>query len=359
MKWTARYKARMRLNSIRLIRLISLAAMALPVLASLARAQTVEEFYRGRVVEIYVGVSVGGGYDSHMRVVARHIGKHIPGNPTIVPLNMVGAGGLKLTNCLYNAAPQDGSVLALVNRGVPLEPLIGRTPPENIRFDARKFTWIGSASNETSVCVAHDRSGIDRFTQLVEKELIVGGVAAGVDTDDFPRVLCGALGAKFRVVSGYPGGNDTLFALERGEVDGRCGWSWSVLLSTHEAWIRDGRLHVLLQMSRTPNPELTAMGIPWVMDFAKTDEARRILNLVFVRLAVGRPFIAPPNIPADRVVALRQAFDATMKDPEFLADAARARLEIAPMSGAEAQRLIEEAYETPQNIVDKARAMLR
>ena len=349
----------MMVQARRLLRFVGIVAMILQFTPSSAHAQSVEEFYRGRVVEVYVGVSVGGGYDSHMRVVARHIGKHIPGNPTVVPLNMVGAGSLRLTNWLYNAAPQDGSVFALLNRGIPLEPLIGITPQQNIRFDARNFTWIGSATNETSVCVAHERVGIDRFAQLYETELIVGGVGAGIDADDFPRVLSGALGANFRVVSGYPGGNDTLFALERGEVDGRCGWSWSVMLSTHEAWLRDGRLKILLQMSQAPNPELTAMGVPWVMDLAETDETRQILNLVFTRLAVGRPYVAPPNLPADRAEALRRAFEATMVDPEFLADAGRARLEIKPMSGKEAQRLIEEAYATPQEIVDQTRAMLR
>jgi tripartite-type tricarboxylate transporter receptor subunit TctC len=349
----------MRLNPTSLARAGGLAAFLFQFVVSSACAQTVEEFYRDKVVEVYVGVSVGGGYDSHMRVVARHIGKHIPGNPTIVPLNMVGAGGLRLTNWLYNAAPQDGSVFALVNRGIPFEALIGITPQQNIRFDARNFTWIGSATDETSVCVAHERVGIDRFAQLYEKELIVGGVGAGIDADDFPRVLRGALGANFRVVSGYPGGADTLFALERGEVDGRCGWSWSSMQSTHEAWLRDGRLIVLLQMSRAPNLELAAMGVPWVMDLAETDEMRKILNLVFARLAVGRPYIAPPNVPADRVEALRRAFDATMEDPEFIADAGRARLEIKPMGGEDAQKLIEEAYATPQEIVDKTRAMLR
>lgn len=343
----------------KILRRLAMATMLLHLALASAHAQTVEEFFQGTTVELYVGVSVGGGYDSHMRVVARHIGKHIPGNPTIVPLNMVGAGGLRLTNWLYNAAPQDGTVFALLNRGIPLEPLIGRAPRENIRFDARNFTWVGNATREASVCVAHERVGIDRFSQLYGQELIVGGVGAGVDADDFPRVLRGALGANFRVVSGYPGGNDTLFALERGEVDGRCGWSWSSVLSTHEAWIADGRLKVLLQMAQTPHPDLTAMGVPWVMDLAETEETKRILDLVFVRLAVGRPYVAPPNVPGDRAEALRRAFDATMSDPEFLADADRARLEITPMVGEEAQALIEEAYRTPQDIVDKTRAMLR
>jgi tripartite-type tricarboxylate transporter receptor subunit TctC len=323
------------------------------------RAQTVEEFYADRVVELYIGLSVGGGYDSHARVLARHMGKHIPGNPTIVPLNMEGAGSLKLANWLFNAAPQDGSVFALVARGIPLEPLVGLAPAQNLHFDVEDFTWIGSATNETSVCVAHERVDIDRFEQLYDRELIVGGVGAGVDADDFPRILRGALGVKFRVVSGYPGGNDTLFALERGEVDGRCGWSWSSLVATHEAWVEDGRLKVLLQMGRTPNPELTAMGVPWVMDFAEDQETRQMLNLIFARLAVGRPYIAPPNVPEDRAEALRRAFDATMNDPEFLADAERARMEVTPLTGEEAQALIAEAYETPQEVSERARAMLR
>ena len=341
-----------------LIALFASALLQVPMPGA-ARAQTVEEFYSGRVVELYIGLSVGGGYDSHARVLARHMGEHIPGNPTIVPLNMEGAGSLRLANWLYNAAPQDGSVFALVARGIPFEPLAGLAPQENLHFDVQKFSWIGSATNETSVCVAHERTGITSFDQLYDQELIVGGVGAGVDADDFPRVLRGALGVNFRVVSGYPGGNDTLFALERGEVDGRCGWSWSSLLATHEAWVEDGRLEVLLQMGRTPNPELTAMGVPFVMDYAKDDETRQILRLIFARLAVGRPFIAPPNVPADRVDALRRAFDATMRDPEFLADAERARLEITPLTGEEAQALIAEVYATPPEIAERARAMLR
>jgi len=334
-------------------------ALLLAAFTGAARAQTVEEFYAGRTVELYIGLSVGGGYDSHARVLARHMGQHLPGNPTIVPLNMEGAGSLKLANWLYNAAPQDGSVFALVARGIPLEPLAGLAPSENLRFDADKFTWIGSATNETSVCVAHERTGITNIDQLYERELIVGGVGAGVDADDFPRVVRGALGVNFRIVSGYPGGNDALFALERGEVDGRCGWSWSSLKSTHEAWVRDGRLNVLLQMGAAPNPELTAMGVPWVMDLAENDEARQIMRVIFTRLAVGRPFIAPPNVPEDRAEALRRAFDATMTDPEFLADSERARLEVTPLTGEEAQALIEEIYTTPRAITERARAMLR
>ena len=280
-----------------LARLIGIAGAVACLAAGPAHGQSVEEFYRGKVVELYVGLSVGGGYDTHMRLVARYFGKHLPGNPTVLPLNMEGAGSLKLANWLYNVAPRDGTVLALVARGIPFEPLVGTTPRENIRFETTKFTWIGSATSEVSVCAAWERAGIDHFTDLYDKQLIVGSVGAGVDAHDFPRLLAGVLGAKFRMVSGYPGGADVLFAMERGEVDGRCGWSWASLLSSNQAWLDEGKIKILLQLSLAPHPDLTAMGVPWVMDLAQTDEDRQILRLMFARLAVGRPFIAPPMFP--------------------------------------------------------------
>ena len=342
-----------------LARLIGIAGAVACLAAVPAHGQSVEEFYRGKAVELYVGLSVGGGYDTHMRLVARYFGKHLPGNPTVVPLNMEGAGSLKLANWLYNVAPRDGTVLALVARGIPFEPLVGMTPRENIRFETTKFTWIGSATSEVSVCAAWERAGIDHFTDLYDKQLIVGGVGAGVDAHDFPRILASVLGAKFRMVSGYPGGADVLFAMERGEVDGRCGWSWASLLSSNQAWLDEGKIKILLQLSLAPHPDLTAMGVPWVMDLAQTDEDRQILRLMFARLAVGRPYIAPPDVPADRAEALRRAFDETMKDPEFLADARRVRLEISPLTGSEAQAIIAEVSATPSPIVERARAMLR
>ncbi len=342
-----------------LARLIGIAGAVACLAAGPARGQSVAEFYRGKAVELYVGLSVGGGYDTHMRLVARHLGKHLPGNPTVVPLNMEGAGSLKLANWLYNVAPRDGTVLALVARGIPFEPLVGMTPRENIRFETTKFTWIGSATSEVSVCAAWERAGIDHFTDLYDKQLIVGGVGAGVDAHDFPRLLAGVLGAKFRMVSGYPGGADVLFAMERGEVDGRCGWSWASLLSSNQAWLDEGKIKIILQLSLAPHPDLTAMGVPWVMDLAQTDEDRQILRLMFARLAVGRPYIAPPDIPADRAEALRRAFDDTMKDSEFLADARRVRLEISPLTGEQAAALIRDIYSTPTLIVERARAMIQ
>jgi tripartite-type tricarboxylate transporter receptor subunit TctC len=339
--------------------LLGVAVVALGLTASVAYAQTVEEFYSDNVLEMYNGFSVGSGYDNHNRLIARHIGKHIPGNPTVVPLNMEGAGSLKLANWLYNAAPKDGTALGLIARGIPFEPLVGGAPPETLRFEATKFTWIGSTTDEVSVCAAWERAGIDEFSQLYDKELITGGVGIGGDPDVYPRILEDVVGAQFRIVSGYPGGADLLYAMERGEVDGRCGWSWASLVSTNQRWLDEGKVKILLQMSLEPLPELTAMGVPWVMDLAKNDEDLQLFRMIFARGAVGRPFLAPPDIPADRAAALRKAFEDTVADPEFLADAMQARLEITPMTGDDAQALIEEVYSTPPHIIERAREILR
>lgn len=343
----------------RLFGVLAIAAALGFLAAGPVRAQSVEEFYRNNVVELYISFSVGGGYDVHGRLVARHIGKHIPGNPTVIPLNMEGAGGLKFTNWLFNAAPKDGTVFGIISRGIPFEPLVGIAPPDTLRFEPTEFTWIGSTSSEVSVCVAWEGTGIDKFSDLYERELIVGGIGAGGDPDIFPRIMTGVLGTRFRIVSGYPGGADIDFALERGEVDGRCGWSWTSILSSNMAWVTDGRIKILIQLALKPHPDLTAMGVPWIMDMAKSEEDLQLFRMIFARGALGRPFIAPPGLPPDRAAALQQAFEDTMKDPEFLAEAARARLEIAPMTGPEVKELIEEIYATPRPIVERARAMLR
>lgn len=335
------------------------AAALLGSTAAQSQSPSVEEFYRGNIVEIYNGFSVGSGYDAHMRLMARHIGKHIPGNPIVVPLNMEGAGSLKLTNWLYNAAARDGTVIGLIARGIPFEPLVGIGSRDTLLFEPTEFTWIGSTTDEVSICAAWERAGIDEFSDLYEKELITGGIGVGGDPDVFPRILEDVTGAKFRIVSGYPGGADLLYAMERGEVDGRCGWSWASLISTNQRWLDDGSVKILLQMSLRPLPELTAMGVPWVMDLAKSEEDRQLFRMIFARGAVGRPFLAPPGVPADRAAALRKAFQDTVNDPEFLREAHQARLEISPLSGDEAQALIEEVYATPPHIVERAREALR
>jgi tripartite-type tricarboxylate transporter receptor subunit TctC len=313
-----------------------------------------EEFYRGKTIQVLIGLSAGGAYDIYARMLARHMGKHIPGNPTLVPSNMEGAGSLTLTNYLYNVAPKDGTVFGTINRGAPFEPLIGEV--QLARFDPSRFTWIGSVANEVSICAAWDRAGIDNFDQLFTRELTVGGTGAGADTNQFPRIMNGVLGTKLKVVSGYPGGNNIDLAMERGEVDGRCGWSWSSIKSTRQTWLDMGSIKVLVQLALEKHKDLP--DVPLIMDYAKTDEERAMLRLIFSRAALGCPFLAPPGIPEDRAAILRKAFDDTMKDPEFLAEAAQALLEVAPVSGEELQELIADIFRTPPEIVEKTRALV-
>ncbi len=330
---------------------IAAALVLLVAPAAIALAQSVADFYKNRDMDLYIGYSTGGAYDFYARSIGRYMGHHIPGNPTLVPKNMEGAGSLRLANFLYRVAPHDGSTIGTIGRGIPFDPLlIG----QGDAFDAQKFSWIGSANNEVSVCVAMRNSGITKFEDLFTKELTVGGTGASADTDQFPRVLNATLGTHFKIVEGYPGGNDVLLAMERGEVQGRCGWSWSSVKTTRKEWLDDKRMIVLVQLSLTKHPEMP--DVPLISDFAKTDEQRAILKLVFARNVMGRPYLAPPNIPADRLAALRQAFMDTMKDKDFLAEAAKTDLEINPVSGEDVEKLVKEVYATPAGIIAKAKA---
>jgi tripartite-type tricarboxylate transporter receptor subunit TctC len=319
-----------------------------------ARAQTPAEFYKGKNIDLYVGYSVGGAYDLYARVLARHLGKHLPANPTITPKNMEGAGSLRLANWLYNVGPKNGTALGTIGRGTVFDPLLGS---KGASFQADKFTWIGSVTNEVSVCVAWRTSGITTLEDVLHKELIVGGTGQAADTDQFPRVVNGVLGTKFKIVTGYPGGNDVALAMERGEVMGRCGWSWSSILSTHKAWIDDKLMNVLVQMSLQKHSSLP--DVPLIMDFATTDEQRQIFKLIFARQVMGRPFLAPPGVPKERAEALREAFALTMRDPEFLADAEKAQLEVNPVRGEELEALVKELYQTPKAIAAKAAEFIR
>jgi len=330
---------------------VAAALLVIVVPAAIAFGQSVEDFYKNRDMDLYIGYSTGGAYDFYARSIGRYLGHHIPGNPTLVPKNMEGAGSLRLANFLYRVAPHDGSTIGTIGRGIPFDPLlIG----QGDAFDAQKFSWIGSANNEVSVCVAMRGSGITKFQDLFTKELTVGGTGASADTDQFPRMLNATLGTHFKIVEGYPGGNDVLLAMERGEVQGRCGWSWSSVLTTRKQWLDEKRMIVLVQLSLTRHPDLP--DVPLITDFAKTDEQRAILKLFFARNVMGRPYLAPPNVPADRLAALRQAFMETMKDKDFLAEAAKTDLEINPVSGEDVEKLVKEIYATPAAIVAKAKA---
>jgi tripartite-type tricarboxylate transporter receptor subunit TctC len=321
---------------------------------SSALADVVADFYRGKNVEMYIGYSAGGGYDVYARLVARHIGKHIPGNPNIIPKNMTGAGSLKLANWLYNVAPKDGTVIGMIGRGTGFDPLFGI---KGAQFQGTRFNWLGSANDEVSVCVSWHTSEVKTFDDLLTHELIVGGTGASADTDQFPKIMNAVLGTRMRVITGYPGGNDIGLAMERGEVKGRCGWSWSSVKATHQHWLDEKKINVLIQLSLEKHPDLPT--VPLVVDLAKTDDDKKIMRLLFARQVMGRPFLAPPDLPPDRLAALRKAFMDTMRDKEFLADAERGKLEITPVSGEGIQKLVAEVYATPAAVTKRATELLK
>ena len=337
-----------------LVRATVAAAALAAVPATMAWAQSPAEFYKGKNVDLMVGYSAGGGYDVYARMLARYIGKHIPGNPTVVVKNLDGAGSLRLANALYNQLPKDGTVFGTVARGAAFDPLLGNKAAQ---FDASKFSWIGSANDEVSVCVAWHTSGITKIEDTFDKELVVGGTGPSADTDQFPRIVNGVLGTKMKIVTGYPGGNDVSLAMERGEVQGRCGWSWSSVISTRKDWYDSKKINVLVQMSLAKHPDLP--NVPLVLDLAKTPEQKQILTLVFARQALGRPFLAPPGVPADRLAALRKAFMDTMKDPEFIAEADKAKLEITPIDGEKVQQIVVDAYKVDPAIAKKTEELLK
>jgi tripartite-type tricarboxylate transporter receptor subunit TctC len=322
--------------------------------ASPARAQTPAEFYRGKTLNLDIGSSVGGGYDIHGRLLARHIGKYIPGNPTVVPRNVEGAGGLRLANVLYNSAPRDGTAFGIVFRSVPFDPLLGNKAAQ---FDATRFTWIGSTSNEVSICVAWHTSGVMSIDDLRKTELVVGSTGNNADTSIFAKVINGVLGTRMKIVTGYPGGNEISLALERGELGGRCAWSWSAVKATRISWVEQKRMHVLVQLGLSKHPDLPH--VPLAVDLARSSDERDIAKLVFARQEFAWPFVAPPDVPKDRADALRAAFNATVQDRAYLADAEKAKLEIMPIAGVNIQRIIAELYATPAPIVLKTANMIK
>lgn len=341
------------------IRSTMLAAMAgaaaLGMAASPALAQdAVAKFYKGKRITIFVGFSAGGGYDLYARMLSRYMGKHIPGKPDMVVKNMTGAGSMTLTNALYNTLPKDGTVFGEIGRGLPTEPLFGN---KKAKFEAVKFTWIGSMNNEVSTCVAWHKVPVNTWEDMVTRGMVVGGVGRGTDTDAFPIVLNNVLGTKLRLITGYPGGADINVAYQRGEVEGRCGWSWSSVVSTRSKWLKEKKIKVLIQLATTKHPDLPT--VPFVMDLAKTEKDKKVLKLIFSRQLWGRPFLAPPGVPADRAKALQTAFMATMKDPEFLAAAKKIKLEINPISGTEIAKGIDELYGYPKEIVEAAKKALQ
>ena len=277
-------------------------------------AQTPADFYRGKSVELDIGFSVGGAYDVYARMLARHMSKYIPGNPTIVPKNVEGAGSMRLANYLYNAAPRDGTVIGTISRGTVFEPLLGN---KGAQFDPTKFNWVGSTNKEVSVCVSWYTSGVATVGDARTRVLVMGASGPSADSYQSAKIANAVLGTKFKIVTGYPGGNDIDLAIERGELQGRCGWSWTSLKALHPMWLEQHKLNILFQTGLSKHPDLP--DVPLVVDLAKTDEDRAILRLIFARQAMAWPYLTPPGVPADRIEALRKTFNDTMRDADFLA----------------------------------------
>jgi tripartite-type tricarboxylate transporter receptor subunit TctC len=290
-------------------------------------------------------------------LLSRHLGKHIPGKPQVVMKTMEGAGSLTAANFIYSRAPADGTSLAAVFTGAIVEPLIGDAA--KARYDSRKFSYIGSANRETSICYAHKDVGFRDWRDAYEKKLIVGGAGWASSIRQFPAVLNTVLGMKFEIITGYPGSKEAVQAVEKGEVQGTCGIQLSSFMPTNGGWIESGYVKVFGQIAAPGgNAAMNKLGVQNIWDAIKNEDDRKVLELIFNQSDFGRPYIAPPGVPADRLAALREAFDATMKDPEFLAEAAKAQLPIDPMTGAEFSRIVEKLYEVPEPLVARAKKAL-
>ncbi len=315
-----------------------------------ATAQTVAEFYKGKTLNVMIGVSAGGEYDLHARIVARHIGKHIPGNPSVVPQNMTGAAGVTMTNYLYNVAAKDGTYIGMIQNGQPIAQALG-TP--NIKFDVGKFQWIGSISPTVETMALWHTAGAKTLDEARAKEISIGSTGRGTITTTFPRLFNEFAGTKFKIISGYPGGNDINLAMQRGEVGGRNN-TWSSWKATKRDWLAKKEIVIIGYAGPQPK-DLT--GVPNLEALAKNEDDRRIISLLISGTKLGRPLAAMPDVPADRVAALRKAFLATMNDPDFRKDTVTANIEIDPVPGETMQKVVADVLSTPKALVDRAKPL--
>lgn len=337
-----------------MIKVAGAAAAVCLLAAPPAFAQSVEEFYKSHPVTIMVGFNVGNIYDTVTRTVARHIGKHIPGNPTVIPVNRPGAGSLAAANQVFNTSPRDGTVIGVFNRSIPTEPLLGNSTAA--KFDATKFTWIGNVGNEISVCVTGRQTGAKTWNEFISKPMSIAATSTSADTGVYPLLLNSMFGAKLKLVTGYQGGADMTLALERGEVDARCGWSLAGVKIARPTWLKDGQVNFPVQLGLRASPELA--GVPAIVEMAKNEQQRRILKLILSRQELAYAFASPPDMPEDRTKALRTAFDLTMKDPDFLSEAGKSGIEVAAMNGDQVDRLMKDMYETPADLIAEARRVI-
>ena len=310
-------------------------AAALAAASAPARAQDVAGFYRGKQITLVIGYGPGGGYDIYARMLGRFMGAHIPGHPTIVPQNMPGAGSRSAANWLFRVAPQDGSVIATLGQATPTDQALSQP---GVQFDARKFNWIGNLSVVNNILYVSAASRVSTFAQAKTKSLAIGATGASSPSVLYPQVSNNLLGSKFRIIAGYPGGGDINIAVVRHELDGRGSDSWASIKATHADWLRDHFINILFQIG--PRRESDLPDVPLWTELAANDDQRQVLDILSADVSVGRPILTAPDVPADRIKALRQAFDDTMRDPQFIEAAKQSNMEFNPMGGEELQRVV-------------------
>jgi tripartite-type tricarboxylate transporter receptor subunit TctC len=321
--------------------------------ATSAFAQSVSDFYSRTPIRLLISGESGGSYDTDARLVARHLGKHLPGNPRITPENMVGASGRVAANYTYRVGPKDGSVMAVVQQTIALGQALGES---GVQYDAARFNWIGSPVRPEEVLVVWHTTGVRTIEDAKKKELSIGATSPTGTNYIYPKLANELLGTKFKIVTGYPGGGPIVLAMERGEVDGRGANPWSEWKIIKPDWVRDGKIVPLVQMSLSRRPDLP--DVPLLIELAPNDNVRTVFELVSIPGAMGRPFVMAPEVPADRVAALRKAFNETIADPEFLAEAAKSRKEIHLITGEELESLARRVLSAPKSATDLLKAAL-
>lgn len=331
----------------------TLAAVLLAAGAPGARAQSAEQFYKSRQLSMVVFSGAGSTYDIYARLLARHLGEHIPGKPTLVVQNMLGAGGLKVEEYLYRIAPKDGSVIGTIGRGLPFEPMLGQN---EVNVEPLKFTWLGSMNRDVSLALSWSTSPVKTFEDLKNHELLVPGTGVGADSEIMPRAFNQLVGTRFKIIEGYRDTPVAALAMERGELDGIGYWSWSSIMAAHPDWVRDKKINLLFHTGTVPIAD--APGVPGIRDLVTDSVAHSALAFLLAREVMGRPYLAPPGLPADRAAALRAAFAATLRDPAFLEDAKRARLDVALVTGEEIDALLKDSAAAPQDVIARVKQAL-
>lgn len=318
--------------------------------------EDIASFYKGKSIRLIIASSAGGGYDAYARLIARFLPKHIPGNPTIIPSNMPGGGGGIAAANIYNVAPKDGTVFAAVLPGTITDQLLQDRAAA--KFDPAKLVYLGSANSEVNMCFVRTDTGVTSLRDLQSKEVVIGASAEGGSTRDQPTVQKNLIGSRFKIVTGYPGTREIFLAIEKNEVSGVCGIGLPSFMTNRPNWIRDGFMRIISQDNPKGDPKITAAGVPLTVDFARSPEDRRVMELVYSQQSFGRPYILPPGVPNERVAALREAFVRALQDPELLASAETMKLDISPVSGDDLQKQVEELYSAPPEIVERARKAL-